>query len=190
MLSTTTRAIGKVLSALAVVVAVGLAALILVVPRVTGGAALAVLTGSMTPTIPVGSLVLVTPADPETVKPGDVITFQTAPGVAEYITHRVVHVQRDTQPKTFVTKGDANKGQDAEPVPFGAVRGTVQFHIPFAGTAATYIRTPSGAIVVGLIPTTLLLISLVRGLVREVRKSSARSGGVGATAVDGSVEGL
>ena len=59
-----------VLLAFAVVV---VAALVVttVLPRATHGSALTVLTGSMTPAIPVGSEVVVRPVDPRTLQPGD-----------------------------------------------------------------------------------------------------------------------
>ena len=49
--------------------------------------ALTVLTGSMTPEIPVGSVVIDRPVDPGMLKVGDVATYQKVPGVDEYITH-------------------------------------------------------------------------------------------------------
>lgn len=173
MLTTTSRAIGKVLGTLALVAALALAAMFLVLPRITGGAALSVLTGSMTPTIPAGSLVLVVPQDPQTVRPGDVITFQTAPGVAEYVTHRVVKVQRNTEPMTFITKGDANKGIDVDPVPLGAVRGVVRFHLPYLGDAADFVRTPAGLVMLGAAAGSLVILALVRSIVAELRKGRA-----------------
>ena len=174
MLSTTTRALGKVFATLAVVAALALAAMFLVIPRITGGAALSVLTGSMTPTIPAGSLVLVVPTDPQTVRTGDVITFQAAPGVAEYITHRVVEVRPNTTPATFITKGDANKGVDAEPVPAGAVRGIVRFHLPYLGDAAEFVRTPAGLVAVGAAAGLTVIAALLRSIVAELRKGRAR----------------
>ena len=176
MFTTVLRLAGRGLASAAVLTATLAVVVVLVLPRLTGGAVLTVLSGSMTPTIPVGSLVLVEPTAPETIRTGDVITFQTAPGVAEYVTHRVVRVQHNTTPKTFVTKGDANKGEDLEPVPFGAVRGKVRYHLPHAGTAAQLVKTPVGVLAVGGAFALYVLSLLLRTVLTEIRKGSAPRG--------------
>jgi signal peptidase I len=110
------------------------AVVLIVVPRATHGVALSVLTGSMTPEIPVGSVVIDRPVDPGTLEVGDVATYQRAPGVDEYITHRIVAIHAETTPVTFTFKGDANRGADIDPIPATAIRGQVWFHVPYLGT--------------------------------------------------------
>src|SRR3546814_8282824 len=75
-------------------VAVGVAMLTVFIPKATGSTSLTVLTGSMSPAIPPGSIVLVKPTDPSTIEAGEVITYQAEPGKAAYVTHRVVEVDR------------------------------------------------------------------------------------------------
>jgi len=176
------RFAGRVVTTAAVLVAVLVVTAVLVVPRVTGGAALTVLSGSMTPTYPVGSVVVVVPTDPTTIQPGDVITYQARPGVAEFVTHRVVRVQSDTQPMSFVTKGDANTAEDREPVPVGAVRGTVRFHLPYLGTLGDFARTPLGLLTVG----GPLVLAFVAKQIRTVRDELRRpsESGDGPTTTD------
>ena len=163
------KVVSKALTALTVVAIAGFVAVLVIIPRMQGGAALNVLTGSMTPTIPAGSIVVVTPIDPDAIKPGDVITYQMAPGVAEYVTHRVVRVQHKTQPKSFLTKGDANPGFD-DPVPAGAVRGKVTFNMPYVGTASEFVRSRAGLVTIAFVPVLLLLGALIKNIVREIRK--------------------
>jgi signal peptidase len=141
----------KVVLSIMLAVIVGALAVVLVVPRAVHGAALTVLTGSMTPTIPVGSTVIVQPVDPGTLRVGDVITFQTDPGKASYITHRIVAIHDDTKPVTLTTKGDANRGADIKPVPITAVRGKVLFHVPYLGTLRNAISIQGGGLVLMLI---------------------------------------
>jgi signal peptidase len=74
------------------------------------------------------------PVDPRTLKVGDIATYQKAPGVDEYITHRVAAIHTETTPITFTFKGDANRGADIDPVPATAIRGQVWFHVPYLGT--------------------------------------------------------
>jgi signal peptidase len=114
-------------------VILGAVTVLIVLPRATHGTALTVLTGSMTPDIPVGSVVIDRPVDPGTLKVGDIATYQKAPGVNEYITHRIVKINTKTKPVTFIFKGDANRGPDITPVPATAIRGKVWFHVPYLG---------------------------------------------------------
>ena len=79
------------------------------------------------------SVVIDRPVDPNTLEVGDVATYQKAPGVAEFITHRVVAIHPETNPVTFTFKGDANRGPDITPVPATAIRGKVWFHVPYLG---------------------------------------------------------
>jgi len=146
--------------------------LLVALPRVTGGAALTVLTGSMSPTIPQGSVVLVRPVeDPLRLNSGDVITFQAAPGVEELVTHRVVRFQPDTTPPSFITKGDANRGEDIDPVPVGAVRGEVWFHVPHFGNVSEFVRGPRGWGLLAAFGGVMVLTHLI-GMLRPRRTSS------------------
>jgi signal peptidase len=146
----------------AAAVAVGLLALNLVVPRLTGTVPLTVLTGSMSPTIPTGSLVLVRPTSVSKLKIGDVITFETAPGTGHYITHRIVEIHQDGNDRSFTTKGDANPGEDIAPVSAKAVRGRVVFHAPNVGALGNRLRSPGGMTAIFVLFSGALLASTLR----------------------------
>ena len=100
----------------------------LAVPRLMGYQVYNVVSGSMAPEIPQGSIVLVKPAAPREILAGDVIAFGRE-GVVT--THRVVEVHGDTL--EFVTKGDANPDVDFAPVPFASLIGRVEHHVPLLG---------------------------------------------------------
>lgn len=108
-------------------------AVLVVLPRVTGAQAMTVLSGSMTPGIPVGSVVLVRPVDPATLAVGDVATYQAEPGKAVYVTHRIVAIADEGGVRRFTFKGDANRGADVLPVQAAQVRGKLWFHAPYLG---------------------------------------------------------
>lgn len=77
-------------------------------PIITGGKLYQIKTGSMEPTIPAGSYVLVRPVtDPQV---GEVILID-APGYTSPVVHRIVAV--DAAGKTLTTRGDANGVDDA-----------------------------------------------------------------------------
>jgi signal peptidase I len=98
----------------------------------------------MSPGIPVGSLVVDRPVDPGTLHVGDVATYQKTPGVADYITHRIVKIDASKNPTMFTFKGDANRGADLDPVPATAIRGKVWFHVPYLGAVRDAIHTKGG----------------------------------------------
>ena len=112
----------------------GIVLVLTVLPRLTGGAALNVLTGSMTPGIPVGSVVLIRPVDPGTLRVGDVATYQISPESHALVTHRIIKIKGSGEDLRFVFKGDANRGPDSTPVPPQAIRGEVWFHVPVLGS--------------------------------------------------------
>lgn len=106
---------------------------LVVVPRASGSAPLAVLSGSMRPAIPPGALVVVRPVDVDALGVGDVITYQPRSGDPTLVTHRVVGVARSAAGTTFITRGDANAADDPEPVQPIQVRGKVWYVVPVVG---------------------------------------------------------
>ncbi|PZR53757.1 signal peptidase I [Xylanimonas oleitrophica] len=119
--------------AAAVVAVAGFALLAgVLVPRLAGATPYTVLSPSMEPRYPVGTLVVVRPTDD--VRTGDVITYQLRSGEAHVVTHRVVAVGATTtgEPR-YVTRGDANEAADREPVRPVQVRGEVWYHVPWLG---------------------------------------------------------
>lgn len=87
-----------------------------------------VVSGSMEPEIPVGSLIYVEPVVLETVEEGDVIAFH---GMDSVIAHRVV--RNRVGEGDFITKGDANEENDMNPVKYASVVGKMTHHYPIVG---------------------------------------------------------
>ena len=146
-------------------------AVVIVLPRATHGVALTVLTGSMTPEIPVGSVVLVRPVDPRTLEPGDIATYQREEGKKVFVTHRVVKVHDEPEGLTFTFKGDANRGADVAPIPAGAVRGEVWFHVPYLGGIRDALHGKGGVTLLGMLLLAGYAISQVSAGLRERRTS-------------------
>jgi signal peptidase len=72
-----------------------------------------VLSGSMEPALPVGSLAVVRPVDGDDVRRGDVVTFGHPKLPGALVTHRVVGVTRRGGELLLRTKGDANARRDS-----------------------------------------------------------------------------
>ena len=127
-----------------------LACLALTVPRFAGIQSYVVVSGSMEPSIPVGSLVYAKPVEPATLQTGDVIVFystnaaSSSDGTAYPITHRVV--ENHTQDSEIITKGDANESADIYPAAYVNIVGKVFAHIPKLGFLASPLATLQGKI--------------------------------------------
>ncbi|MDR2903938.1 MAG: signal peptidase I [Clostridiales bacterium] len=105
---------------------------------------LTVLTGSMEPTIPVGSLIVTREIGEETIEVDDIITYRPVDDSAVLVTHRVVAVRPEDG--LFTTKGDANNQPDRNPVERDAIVGKTVFTIPMLGIMLNFLRTPPGMI--------------------------------------------
>ena len=104
------------------------AALPLTVPQYMGYQIYDVVSGSMEPTVPVGSIIYVKEAEPSSIKKGDIIAFQSGESI---VMHRVV--DNKIVEGTFTTKGDANPSEDMNEVPYANLIGIVVRHIPILG---------------------------------------------------------
>ncbi|EGQ44133.1 MAG: signal peptidase I, archaeal type [Candidatus Nanosalina sp. J07AB43] len=123
-----------------------------------------VLSGSMEPAIPTGSVVFVdnvpTSQVDERIEEGDVITFSQARDIRQTTTHRVVEKKTGdiTDSVRFITKGDNNDVRDPEPVVRAEVVGIVLFHIPVLGYIVNMADSTVGWMALVVLPFTLLLM--------------------------------
>jgi len=129
--------------------------------------------GSMEPTIPTGSLVIVKPMQSYGI--GDVITFGADTKTEIPTTHRIIGYESDAEGRSvFRTKGDANEDQDANPVPRGEVIGKVVFHLPYVGFVLDFARQPLGfALLIG-VPAALVIVEEVLTITKEVKAALVR----------------
>ena len=83
-----------------------------------GYQAYTVVTGSMTPKIEVGDIIVIEKVDPASLKKGDVVTYEGSKGDLKglVLTHRIVDIKKDEEDNKyhFITKGDANDTEDPE----------------------------------------------------------------------------
>ena len=146
----------------AIIIAVIILCLMLTVPRLAGYTGYCVLTGSMEPTIPVGSLIYSESVDPASIAEGDVIVFSDGRSDVP-ITHRVI--SNDAENGQLITKGDANAKADLSPVSYYDVYGRVALHIPVLGRLLIPLGTLAGKLgVIAIIFAGLLLCELARRL--------------------------
>jgi signal peptidase I len=126
--------------------------------------------GSMEPVIPVGSLVVVSPTDANTVAVGAVITVRADNGVV--FTHRVVRVVDLADGRYYATKGDANQTADGGLVPARAIVGTADTFVPVAGYLQEYLSRTAGFVVVLGILGGLFLVYVLLQMIEPSRDPS------------------
>lgn len=106
--------------------------------------------GSMEPTLPVGSLIIVTPCDYDDLELGDIVTMNKS---STYLTHRVAGKKIDgvvidendplynSSEARWYTKGDANESEEGDAViSDGQVVGTVHHCFKSVGVVVRYVK--------------------------------------------------
>lgn len=162
----------------AILVLVVLLALIVVGTRLAGLSMFAVLSGSMEPTYPTGSLLFVKETDPFTLSAGQAITFLLDEDTVA--THRIVEVVPDeNDPGTvrFRTKGDANDAVDGALVHWKNVLGVPVWCIPGIGRLVYSIQSPPGSYAALAVGALLLLLLFLPELFGEKETVPAKKKG-------------
>jgi signal peptidase I len=128
-----------------------------VVQRTGAAQLLTVVSGSMQPTLPLGSLVVVLPRDADAVRVGDVITFRPPGDDTRTVTHRVVDVEGSGDDLRVHTRGDANPVADPWTLHFPTRRTwVVVADAPWVGRPWLWLAQPVHRQLV-LVPAALLV---------------------------------
>jgi signal peptidase len=136
------RLLGQSVSAAALLLVLALALIVVVVPRVTGAIPLTVLTSSMEPGLPPGTLIIVQPVDDADLAINDVITYQMQSGRPGVITHRIIGISLAADgERTYVLQGDNNSSPDAAPVIADQVQGRLWYSVPLLGYVNTLVTS-------------------------------------------------
>lgn len=138
------------------------AAVPLTIPNFLGYEVYNVVSGSMEPTIPIGSIIYVKEIEPAEINSGDIIAFRGGDSV---IMHRVV--TNKVVEGTFVTKGDANEGEDMNDVPYDNLVGIVVRHIPILGQLLILFGSTFGRICMVCFAACGALLNILGGRFRD-----------------------
>lgn len=145
-----------------------------------------VMTGSMEPTVPTGSIIY--SIQDASYGVGDIVAFKNGDVT---VTHRIVKVQdqagkavsslvapTSSQPNLsrvfYQTKGDANKVADSKLVESSEVVGKVLFLIPFMGIVVIFLKTPVGFILLFVLPTLAYIFYELWNIKKEIVKNTER----------------
>lgn len=157
---------------------VGVALVVIVVPKATGSTPLTVLTQSMEPTLPPGTLLVVRPTPVDDIHVGDVVTYQIASGQPEVVSHRVVSIATASDgSRSFVLKGDNNAVADAAAVVPAQVRGVVWYSVPGIGWVNQLVNGSRSWLVptIAAVLLTYGAVMIIAGTVSESRRRRRRA---------------
>lgn len=114
---------------------------------------LVVLTGSMEPKLPVGSVIFI--KKQIAYNKGDIITFASTGG--QNVTHRIIDFAFTAVGTVYTTQGDANNTADSHKVSLDKVSGKVFFAIPFVGKVIAFLNKPLGFFIFVVFPTLIFV---------------------------------
>ncbi len=148
----------------------------------------AVTSGSMEPTLPVGSLIYSGKYKLDDLKKEDIITFKVKDeesGAVSIATHRIEKAIKDeiikkpaegeegTEKKIlkyeFVTKGDANNAADIKTVPSANIIGLYQWYIPKIGYITGFAQTGKGFLLLVILPAIILIVWELSALIKNIK---------------------
>jgi len=135
------------------------------VPFAFGDRSYVVRSGSMTPAIATGDVVVVAPISPHSARVGDIVTFDDPHG--RLISHRVRWIQRTGSRVRFTTQGDANTSQEHWQVRSDGRIGRVVYRVPKLGLAIVRAQSTPGRVGLIVVPALLLAASLLRAIWRR-----------------------
>lgn len=150
----------KIISYLSILCYIVIIVLVLILaPMIIGYKPVVVLSGSMEPAYPVGSLIYYKTASFGDIDKNDAITFYIDSDTL--VTHRVVVKNEISQ--TFVTKGDANPTNDADPVEYKNVAGkALEIYLPVIGSVfASSVKYIAVAVIGGILLLNIILSNLI-----------------------------
>ncbi|GAA5193277.1 hypothetical protein GCM10023346_17660 [Arthrobacter gyeryongensis] len=138
------RAMVSVITTTTMVAAVAAFLFLAVGPRVLGYQTSTMLTGSMSPLINPGDVVVTVPVAVQNLKVGDIITYHIPVEDQRVETHRIIDLTVNNQGTATVrTKGDANNGADPWTATLAAGQVDRQvFTVPYLGNAIRALRDP------------------------------------------------
>ncbi|WP_270526118.1 signal peptidase I [Longibaculum muris] len=155
----------NILSGIVFIILLALA-ILMFVPNFIGYKGFAVISGSMEPKIPVGSIVYAKEAAFSDLEVGDVISYKINNDTM--VTHRIYSI--DEKKQTVVTKGDANEKVDTAEVKSNQIVGKVAMSIPLIGYITIYAKTPIGIIAICAIAAVLILLNFLPDIFEKENK--------------------
>jgi len=165
-----------IISVILIVIGIGVA--IIALP-IFGNQTLIVRSGSMFPTIDVGSIIVIRPleslispisASPK-YKKGDIIAFRSDKNSNTIITHRVTSYEIFNGTVFYKTKGDANEEIDNWQVDEKNIIGKSYLTIPQAGKVLAFAKSKYGFPLLIILPSLIVIFMESLNIFKELKKN-------------------
>lgn len=129
--------------------------------------------GSMKPTIKVGSVVVVKPEKDYQI--GDIITFGPFSKNHPPTTHRIYDIKISGGETFYITKGDANNAPDQKEISKKDIIGKVILIIPYVGYAIETVRKPVGFFFIIILPAIIVILQEIKKIIDELKPRPSRT---------------
>lgn len=139
-----------------------------------------IVTGSMEPEIPVGSLIICQETDIEQIQVNDIVCFRSLSSIikGKTVTHRVIDVTQNSEGEVLlITRGDANLAADTEYVTRNNLIGRVNYYSKETNIMASFVNILTdriGFLILILMPTLLIAGFILRSCMMNIRKELDR----------------
>ena len=165
-----------IISVILIVLGIGVAYIAL---PIFGNQALIVRSGSMLPTIDVGSIVVIRPLEslisPISATPkyekGDIIAFRSEKNSNTIITHRIISYEIFNGTVFYKTKGDANEEIDNWQVDEKNIIGKSSLTIPEAGKILAFAKSKYGFPLLIILPSLIVIFMESLNIFKEIKKN-------------------
>lgn len=124
-----------------------------------------VITGSMQPDIPVGSLIFT--KNTSDYVSGDIIAYKQGNIT---VTHRIIGLTDNNGKLEYITRGDANNAPDNSTVKTDEIYGKATLSIPYIGNIVGLMKTPAGFVISIIIPAIIFIAFEAMTIKRELEK--------------------
>lgn len=140
------------------------------IPSLLGYKVLQVVSGSMEEVFKVGDVILIKETKQEDIKKGDIITYKKE----NYITHRIVEMNKTNDTMYYTTKGDSNNVNDTEKVKYEEIEGKYITKFVCIGYLINFLNTTEGFIILVSLPIIVIAFTIFRELRNKEKKSKRR----------------
>ena len=140
------------------------------IPSLLGYKVLQVVSGSMEEVFKVGDVILIKETKQEEIKKGDIITYKKE----NYITHRIVEMNKTNDTMYYTTKGDSNNVNDTEKVKYEEIEGKYITKFVYIGRLINFLNTTEGFIILVSLPIIVIVFTIFRELRKKEKKSKRK----------------
>lgn len=134
-------------------------------PIILGIRSFVILTGSMQPSLPVGSVVFT--QNIPTYQIGEIIAFKSGD---VNVTHRIIDFEVKDNNFLYKTQGDANNSPDSQLISQDKILGKVFYHLPYLGKLTIFLKTLPGFLLLIIFPSLIFIFFEIINIKNELTK--------------------